>query len=844
MIYFCCDERRRIEVGKHPTLRGIDFLEVAADQQRLFVHFVPAAEGVVKSAVPQGLTAANIKITGGERITGVRVLPIHYEDDVLVVPVDDDENPANGVGDFSPYRFHLVDVPNFDPLLSAADFSFKVECLSEFDCKEKRVCPSAPLPRPEIDYLAKDYASFRRLMLDRMALLMPQWKERNAADLGVALVELLAYVGDHLSYQQDAVATEAYLGTARSRISARRHARLVDYYMHDGCNARAGVHAQVSADITLPKRTPLFTRIPGFGAGIPRNSPAYDQALAQKPEVFETMHDSALRAAHNEIYFYTWGDEDCCLPKGATRATLKQENSGGSIQLAPGDVLIFEEVRGSQSGNLADADPAHRHAVRLTAVTPTADQLFAEGNPSQPIPVFDIEWGPEDALPVPFCLREVPDSGNPAIKHPVSVARGNIVLADHGRTVQQKFDPAPSPNSRLVRVPAQTPGCCEEAAEIEKQRERLQVWPRFRPWLQERPLTQAGTILKIKTGNKEKERLPFDPEAPAAAAFRWEWKDVLPAITLNDNDKTWNPQRDLLAGDKFDTGFVVEVENDGTAFLRFGDDRHGARPNPGTKFEATYRVGNGVAGNVGAEAIAHIVTSESGIVNVRNPLPARGGVDPESIEEVRLRAPFAFRTLERAVTPEDYAEVTERDSRVQKAAATFRWTGSWHTVFLTVDRKGGEPADTDFEKKTRAHVERYRMAGYDLEVDGPRYVSLEIDMHVCVKPDYFRSDVKAALLEVFSNRDLPDGRRGVFHPDNFTFGQPVYRSPLYAAAQAVPGVASVHITKFQRQDTPGTDSEALDKGNLTLGRLEIARLDNDRNFPEHGVLRVTLGGGK
>ena len=90
------------------------------------------------------------------------------------------------------------------------------------------------------------------------------------------------------------------------------------------------------------------------------------------------------------------------------------------------------------------------------------------------------------------------------------------------------------------------------------------------------------------------------------------------------------------------------------------------------------------------------------------------------------------------------------------------------------------------------------MAGYDLEVDGPRAVPLEIQMQVCVKPDYFRADVKAALSELFSSRVLADGRRGLFHPDHFTFGQTVFLSPLYAAAQAVDGVASVHVTVFQR----------------------------------------------
>jgi hypothetical protein len=194
------------------------------------------------------------------------------------------------------------------------------------------------------------------------------------------------------------------------------------------------------------------------------------------------------------------------------------------------------------------------------------------------------------------------------------------------------------------------------------------------------------------------------------------------------------------------------------------------------------------------------------------------------------------------VTPADYVEVTERHSQVQRAAASFRWTGSWHTVFVTADRWGGFPVDNAFKDELRGHLERYRMAGHDLEIDAPRFVPLEIEMAVCARPDYFRSDVKAALLEVFSNRTLPDGWRGVFHPDNFSLGQAVYLSRLYAAAMAVQGVASVRVTKFQRWDAPG--DEALEEGVLELARLEIARLDNDPNYPERGVLRVMVEGGK
>ena len=115
-------------------------------------------------------------------------------------------------------------------------------------------------------------------------------------------------------------------------------------------------------------------------------------------------------------------------------------------------------------------------------------------------------------------------------------------------------------------------------------------------------------------------------------------------------------------------------------------------------------------------------------------------------------------------------------------------------------------------------------------------------MHVCAKRDYFNSDVKAALLGVFNNRTLPDGRRGAFHPDNFTFAQAVYLSPLYAAAQGVAGVDFVEVTTFQRWGENST--AALDAGKLTLGRLEIARLDNDPSFPDRGVFRLTVEGGR
>ena len=134
------------------------------------------------------------------------------------------------------------------------------------------------------------------------------------------------------------------------------------------------------------------------------------------------------------------------------------------------------------------------------------------------------------------------------------------------------------------------------------------------------------------------------------------------------------------------------------------------------------------------------------------------------------------------------------------------------------------------------------MAGYDLDVDAPRFVPLDVALHVCVKPDYFRADVAQAVRTVLSSAVLPDGTLGLFHPDNFTFGEPVYLSRIIAAAQAVEGVEAVQAEKFQRLISPLATS--LDDEVIPIGSLEIAQLANNPSFRERGRLIIEAGGGK
>ncbi|HVV86976.1 MAG TPA: putative baseplate assembly protein [Kofleriaceae bacterium] len=832
-------ERRALVVAK--ALNGIDWLEVVDGrapagvprQRTLLVHlFQP---------VPATFTAANLRLDGGVRVkvTVQWAFPAQaFHDGTVpadVVPaaeaatlkawldatypgelagilvVRTGSGTKDFEGDTSTYTLTLLPAPAdddaFDRKFRAIDLTFKVECPKVFDCLPAAPCPPEARTGPRIDYLAKDYPGFRRLMLDRLATVMPAWTDRGAADLGVVLVEAMAYAADQLSYYQDAVATEAYLGTARRRVSVRRHARLLDYRMHEGTNARAfvAIESGLPDGVVLPAGLSITgpITIAGAEAG-PVVQP--DDARAIPDLVwFRTMHALTLHRAHDTIRLYTWGSERWWLPAAATAATLVEESAATPLALAPGDVLIFEEVKGRASGLAVDADPTRRHPVRLTSVAPVAVDALTG------VRYVEVGWHPDDALPFALCVADRGAALDAVPMTDVTVARGNIVLADHGATVGEDL---PAPPAGADAAPR-----------------------RYRPELSATGLTYA---------------VPYEHATAildgAGAALVQDPRAALAAIELSGDGRTWTLGFDLLAATADDPSFVVEVERDRSAWLRFGDGVTGRRPDQA--LHATYRIGSGPDGNLAAEALAHLVadgvTDLSGVVGVRNPLPATGGTDPESIDQVRLYAPQAFRRQERAVTPDDYAAMAERFPGVQKAVATRRWTGSWDTIYITVDRLGGLAVDDAFEADLRAFLERYRLAGQDVEIERPILVPLDLVMSVCVAPGYFRSDVRAALLDVFS-ATRADGTPGFFHPDNFTFGQDVYLSQVVAAAMGVPGVVYVDLgrgdprNRFQRFGVP--DRGELEAGRIDLGRLEIARLDNSADEPENGRIDFNLEGG-
>ena len=459
-----------------------------------------------------GLSAANIRIEGGVRVKQIDVLWAYPANAIPAALVRPEEKPyylsllkpdhvlvvrTDIYGDFSRYRLRLVTGPTdstlpeaFDPQLSSDEFWFKVECASDFDCMTVQECPPEQFEAPEIDTLAKDYDSFRRLMLDRMSLLMPDWQERNPADVQIALMEILAYVADHLSYYQDAVATEAYLGTARRRTSLRRHVRLLDYRPHEGANARAWIVFEVKQQVAIDlSKGPV--RLLSRGLGGPVIPPASQQerdALQEDPLIFELMHDATLYPANYEIRFYTWGDAEL-LPAGWQHA----RHIGGQdpqVIIQKGDILVFEEVRSPTTGAEADADPTHRHAVRLIDVTPVTDEANGDKKGYR---------------------NRVAPSGRPA------------VFALHlGVGAPRRQRRAGERHQRRARQCAAGRSRRHRGWANRSFPTRFRRTGRYRPHLSQGPLVFAGAAFD-----------PSDPGSPATAAMSGDPRQALPAIWLS-----------------------------------------------------------------------------------------------------------------------------------------------------------------------------------------------------------------------------------------------------------------------------------------------------------------------
>lgn len=809
---------------------GIDFVSVSGDQRTLDVHFL-RPPGTLDAPLVGDVTPDRVVIRRKDA-TGAAPHPVSGVSWAVVEGRDVLRVEVPFPGGFELYTLRIDDA-RIDPFFNDVTFSFKAACPSELDCRQRPApCPEEPGIDADVNYLARDFWSYRRALLDFASLRYPEWKDRLAADAGVMLAEVFAAVADEMAYYQDRIAREAYLETATQRRSVRRHARLVDYDVHDGAAARAWLEVTVrdGESGTLPAGMRVWAGSDAgerivfeVGRGLRETAAGvgYDVDAARnvlEPHVWDAPPEGAPGAGRP----VPGPGYTTCLPPGATELYLKGDHTA---------VLPLDDTTGSEPGRWVllrtDPDdpsvPARRWPVRVIEVEAIEDPLVAD--PVHGHAITRIRWEAAQALPFPLELRWL-------------TARGNLVPCTAGETLATAFVVGADP----AMLPVPEPARAGLARTVEREGPNGSTLH-----LHSLPGTDTGHLAFL--GETPERALPeillhelrWDGGAWVVEA-EWTWRRSLvgTASSLPHErhfaleDGTWR----RVVGYRRPGEEVVHVDyatGEGKT-IRFGDGEFGLAPAAGTVFRATYRVGGGRRGNVAADAIRHLDAAAAPFVkSVTNPLPASGGADPEPLSDVKALAPEAFRAAAyRAVRPEDYSEAAERLPWVQRAGTRFRWTGSWLTAFTTPDPEGAVTLDPERRVELERLVDRVRQAGREAHVLDPVFADLDLEITVCVAPAAYRGEVKEAVLAALS------ARGGFFDPANFTFGTPLRRSALEAAVQRVPGVRAVGRILARRRGH--FDWRPLD-AQLPVGDHEVIRVENDPAHPDRGSVRLVMEGG-
>jgi hypothetical protein len=776
------------------SLNGVDFVEVPNPGQPILrVHFL--------TTLALAGSIANPLITGGETIPNIAVNPI---DDTTDWSVDPEGRPilrliTQAIGDFSYYTLTLTSA-KLDLYYSTTTFSFHPNCNTNLDCDAPAPpCPPLAGNPPPIEYLAKDFLSFRQALLDFSALRYPEWQERAEADFGMMFLEALASMADDLSYTQDRIAAEATLQTATQRRSLVSLARLVDYEPRPATSATVQLQLNVThGTVAIPAGTQVTGVTPDgqtvvfeIGTGLLDSSTYPVSALWNKST-----------ASPESIAPFLWDASQVCLAAGATAMWVAGHGFGFPVGMA----LLIDTTAQPPS------DPPIREIIHILTVAEQTDELFSK-------PVTCITWDASEALQSDHDLTQ-------------TLLAGNLVPATQGARSSESFAIlAPPPGKPSMPLAVVRTGPNSTPASFA---------PMYLHTLAQTPL---AWLAPDSTSAPAPEIL-LTAQPVTGPPVPWTWYSSLLQTELYAAGFTLDRASYIPIATNSDGTTAWEYDGDSGDTLRFGDQNFGTIPDPGTVFQATYRVTSGAAGNLAADTITGISpTAASYLISVTNPFAATGGADEESALSIRRLAPQAFRANRyNAVLASDYAAAAQTLPWVERAGTVFRWTGSWLTVFTTADPEGSEQISSAEQLQLIQLLNRRRLAGYESYCPPPLYISVDLEVYVCAKPTVFNADVQTAVQTALSAARNADGTTGFFYVDNFTFGQPLESSALQAAIQNAYGVAGVHQILYRQRgiivDYIPLPDEVLIQPN------QILRLDNDPSRPERGSLLVYVDGGK
>jgi hypothetical protein len=262
------------------------------------------------------------------------------------------------------------------------------------------------------------------------------------------------------------------------------------------------------------------------------------------------------------------------------------------------------------------------------------------------------------------------------------------------------------------------------------------------------------------------------------------------------------------------------------AAITFGDGKRGMIPPIGRDNirSEVYHFCEGAKGNVGKDTITLLETPYSFVKSIGNSYPAGGGADAETIEEAKLRGPWALKHRYRAVTREDFENLAlEACGEIAKARC-FAEDGKIKLIILPKGESGKLQPGIMLIQNVKKYLDERRLITTQLEVTGPGYVDISIEAEVVVEPQ------KVELIPKMKEKMETDLKK-FFHPlrggpagDGWPMGRPIHISEIYYLLEGSEGVD--YVKKVTLNNKPW------------LNRIEIG----DMNYPYLKVIDIKIIG--
>lgn len=225
-------------------------------------------------------------------------------------------------------------------------------------------------------------------------------------------------------------------------------------------------------------------------------------------------------------------------------------------------------------------------------------------------------------------------------------------------------------------------------------------------------------------------------------------------VDLGTGPNLWSYAQSLIDFGPNDQVYTNWVDANGIFYIQFGDGVNGLVPPLGSPIYVVYSTNVGSIGNVGAGVITSTVNAIPGIISVSNPLGASGGTGPESISSIQQNAPAALKTLNRAVTVNDWATLGIQVAGVQWAAAIEQ---TYQLVNLYIAPFGGGPPSALLIAQVLNYITPLSMANTTITVLAPTYVPINIYVNVQVLPTFGNTTTQSLVSNALSSLlSLPD----------------------------------------------------------------------------------------